>query len=45
MKQLLLLSFVALLIVSQVSAGLEDDLVLYLTFDNVKGRQDSGCLQ
>ena len=39
MKQLLLLSFVALLIVSQVSAGLEDDLVLYLTFDNVKGNK------
>lgn len=39
MKKLPLLSFVALLIVSQVSAGLEDDLVLYLTFDNVKGRQ------
>ncbi len=39
MKQLRRLSFVMLLIVSQVSAGLEDDLVLYLTFDNVKGRQ------
>lgn len=39
MKRILFLFCVTLLIVSQVSAGLEDDLVLYLTFDNVKGRR------
>ncbi len=39
MKRILFLFFVTLFIVSQVSAGLEDDLVLYLTFDNVQGRR------
>lgn len=39
MKRILFLFFVALFIVSQVSAGLEEDLVVYLTFDNVKGKR------
>ena len=39
MKQLRLLFLVMLFIVSQGSAGLEDDLVVYLTFDNVKNKR------
>ena len=39
MKRILFLFFVALFIVSQVSAGLEEDLVVYLTFDNVKDKR------
>ena len=39
MKGILFLFLTVLFTASQVSAGLEDDLILYLTFDNVKGRQ------
>ncbi|MDE0426472.1 MAG: LamG domain-containing protein [Candidatus Poribacteria bacterium] len=39
MKRILFLFVVVLFIGSQASAGLEDDLVLYLTFDNVKNKR------
>ncbi len=39
MKLILFLFLVALLTVSQVSAGLDEDLVFYFTFDNVKGKR------
>ena len=38
MKRILFLFFLTLFMVSQVSAGLEEDLAVYLTFDNVKGK-------
>ena len=39
MKRILFLFPVVLFIANPVAAGLEDDLILYLTFDNVAGRQ------
>ena len=39
MKHILLLLIMVLFTLNYVSAGLEDDLVFYFTFDNVKGKK------